>query len=81
MAVGKAGEAADRDKLMIKIGGVIGAKNGEVNPAYKEAQIDAHMKGRDIKIDVDVGIGAGAATVYTCDLTHRYIDINGSYRS
>lgn len=81
MAVGKAGEAADRDKLCIRIGGVSVAKNGEADPAYKEAQIDAHMKGRDIQIEVDVGVGKASATVYTCDLTHRYIDINGSYRT
>jgi len=81
MAVGKAGEKADRDKLMIKIGGVMIAKNGEADPAYREAQIAPHMQGRDIKIEVDVGIGAGKATVYTCDLTHAYIDINGSYRT
>ena len=81
MAVGKAGEKANRDKLMIKIGGVVVAKNGEADPKYREWQIAAHMKGRDIKIEVDVGIGKGNATVYTCDLTHRYIDINGSYRT
>ena len=81
MAVGKAGEKADRDRLMIKIGGVVVAKNGEADSAYRESQIESHMKGRDIKIDVDVGVGQGKATVYTCDLTHRYIDINGSYRT
>jgi len=81
MAVGKAGEAANRDKLMITIGGVVVAKNGEADPNYKEAQIQAHMKGRDIVIEVDVGVGSGKAIVYTCDLTHRYIDINGSYRT
>jgi glutamate N-acetyltransferase/amino-acid N-acetyltransferase len=81
MAVGKAGEKANRDKLMIKIGGVTVAKNGEADPNYSETQITDHMKGRDIKIDVDVGIGSSTSTVYTCDLTHRYIDINGSYRT
>ncbi len=81
MAVGKAGERADRDKLAIKIGGVVVAKKGAAAPDYKESQIESHMKGRDIVINVDVGIGAGKATVWTCDLTHRYIDINGSYRS
>ncbi len=81
MAVGKAGEKADRDKLMIKIGGVVVARNGEADPAYREAQIEAYMKGRDIVIDVDVGVGGGRARVWTCDLTHRYIDINGSYRT
>jgi len=81
MAVGKAGEKADRDKLSIIIGGVSVAKNGQADPSYKESQIEPHMQGRDIKIDVDVGVGNGKATVYTCDLTHRYIDINGSYRT
>ncbi len=81
MAVGKAGQQADRDKLMIKIGGVVVAQNGEADPDYREAQIDAHMKSREISIEVDVGIATGKATVWTCDLTHRYIDINGSYRT
>jgi len=81
MAVGKAGEKADRDKLAIKIGGVSVAKNGAADPDYRETQIESHMKGRDIIIEVDVGIGDGKSTVWTCDLTHGYIDINGSYRS
>jgi len=81
MAVGKAGEAADRDKLMIKIGGVIVARDGEADPSYKESQIEAHMKSRDIAIEVDVGVGTGKSKVWTCDLTHRYIDINSSYRT
>jgi glutamate N-acetyltransferase/amino-acid N-acetyltransferase len=81
MAVGKAGEEANRDKLMIKIGGIVVAKNGDAAPDYQEEKIAPHMKGRDIVIEVDVGIGTGKATVWTCDLTHRYIDINGSYRT
>lgn len=81
MAVGKAGEKADRDKLAIKIGGVSVAIHGEADPDYKEASITDHMNGRDITIEVDVGVGTKTATVYTCDLTHRYIDINGSYRT
>ncbi len=81
MAVGKSGEAADRDLLAIKIGGVSVARNGMVDPQYKETAIADHMQGRDIKIEVDVGIASGEATVYSCDLTHRYIDINGSYRT
>ncbi len=80
-AVGKAGEKANRDKLSIKIGGVQVAKNGGATPNYKESQIAAHMQGRDIKIDVDVGVGKGKATVWTCDLTHAYIEINGAYRT
>jgi glutamate N-acetyltransferase/amino-acid N-acetyltransferase len=81
MAVGKAGEKADRDKLCIKIGGVEVAKNGQVVPGYDEAPVTAHMKGRNIVIETDVGVGKGKATVWTCDLTHAYIDINGSYRT
>lgn len=81
MAVGKAGEKADRDKLCISIGGISVAKNGEADPDYQESQIVEHMQGRDIVIKVDVGVGSESATVYTCDLTHRYIDINGSYRT
>jgi glutamate N-acetyltransferase / amino-acid N-acetyltransferase len=81
MAIGKAGEKAIRDKLRIRIGGIQVAKNGMRDPNYKEAEIMPHMKGREIMIEADVGVGKGKATVWTCDLTHRYIDINGSYRS
>ena len=81
MAIGKAGEKAIRDKLRIRIGGIQVAKNGMRDPAYKEAEIMPHMKGREIVIEADVGVGNGKAKVWTCDLTHRYIDINGSYRS
>jgi len=81
MAVGKAGEKADRDRLAISVGGVrIAAKGGPVE-GYDEAPVARHMAGRDIVIEVDIGIGKGRAEVWTCDLTHRYIDINGSYRS
>jgi len=81
MAVGKAGEPADRDRLAIAVGGTWMAKSGGVVPGYNEAPVVAHMKGREIEIDVDIGLGTGRATVWTCDLTHGYIDINGSYRS
>jgi glutamate N-acetyltransferase/amino-acid N-acetyltransferase len=81
MAIGKAGEKAIRDKLRIRIGGITVAKNGMRDPAYKEAEIMPHMKGRHIVIEADVGVGKGKSRVWTCDLTHRYIDINGSYRS
>jgi glutamate N-acetyltransferase/amino-acid N-acetyltransferase len=81
MAVGKAGERADRDRLAIAIGGVAIARDGEPVPDYDETPVVAHMKGQEIRIDVDVGVGEGAATVWTCDLTHGYIDINGSYRT
>ncbi|MFC3123939.1 bifunctional glutamate N-acetyltransferase/amino-acid acetyltransferase ArgJ [Pseudoroseomonas globiformis] len=81
MAVGKAGEPADRDLLSVGVGGVWMAKEGGVVPDYDEAPVVAHMKGREIAIAVDIGLGSGKATAWTCDLTHGYIDINGSYRS
>jgi len=81
-AVGKAGEKADRDKLMIWIGGQLVAHKGAVHPRYSEEETSAHMKGQHIDIRVDVGgIGEGRATVWTCDLTYEYIRINGDYRS
>ncbi len=81
MAVGKAGEPADRDKLSVSVGGVWMAREGGVVPGYDEAPVVAHMKGREVEIGIDLGLGRGRATVWTCDLTHGYIDINGSYRS
>jgi glutamate N-acetyltransferase/amino-acid N-acetyltransferase len=81
MAVGKAGEPAERDRLSVGVGGVWMARDGAVVPGYDEAPVVAHMRGREIRVDVDLGLGAGRATVWTCDLTHGYIDINGSYRS
>ena len=81
MAVGKAGEPADRDRISIGVGGTWMAKDGGVVPGYDEAPVVAHMKGSEIEIAVDLGLGKGRATAWTCDLTHGYIDINGSYRS
>lgn len=81
MAVGKSGQAADRDKLKIRIGGMLVASKGSVHPGYDEQKLVPHMQGQNIDIAVDVGVGKGKATVWTCDLTHGYIDINGSYRS
>ncbi len=81
MAVGKAGERASRDRLAISIGGHPVAVDGQVAPDYVEAVAVEHMTGREIEIAVDVGIGRGRATVWTCDLTHGYIDINADYRS
>ena len=81
MAVGKSGEAADRDKLAISIGGIEIAKKGSVIPGYDEAPVAQHMKGQNILINVDVGVGGGQATVWTCDFTHGYISINADYRS
>jgi glutamate N-acetyltransferase/amino-acid N-acetyltransferase len=81
MAVGKSGEKASRDQLSIRIGGVLVADQGEIAAGYDEAPVAAHMKGQSIAIEVDVGVGRGKAQVWTCDLTHAYIDINGSYRT
>ncbi len=81
MAVGKACEKANRDKLAIRIGDVSIAKNGHADPDYREEQVVDHMKGREIDIEIDVGVGRGKATVWTCDLTHGYISINADYRS
>ncbi|HEX2940779.1 MAG TPA: bifunctional glutamate N-acetyltransferase/amino-acid acetyltransferase ArgJ [Rhodopila sp.] len=81
MAVGKSGEPADRDSLSIGVGGVWMAREGAVVPGYDEAPVVAHMKGKEVEIAIDIGLGRGKATVWTCDLTHAYIDINGSYRS
>ena len=81
MAVGKAGERADRDRLGIAIGGVPITRDGQIVEAYDETPVARHMTGREIAIEVDIGIGKGKWTVWTCDLTHGYIDINGSYRS
>lgn len=81
MAVGKAGEPADRDKLSIGFGGTWAARDGQPLPDYDEAPVTAHLQGSDITIEVDLGIGSGRATIWTCDLTHGYIDINADYRS
>lgn len=81
MAVGKAGQKADRDRMSVAIGGTVIAENGGPRPGYDEAPVAAHMKGREIDIAVDVGVGKGRARVWTCDLTHGYIDINADYRS
>lgn len=81
MAVGKSGEAADRDSLVIWIGDTQVTQKGFVHPDYDEQVAQAYMKGDEIMIKADVGIARGSATVWTCDLTHAYIDINADYRS
>jgi glutamate N-acetyltransferase/amino-acid N-acetyltransferase len=80
-AIGKAGEAADRDRLAIWLGDILVAKDGEVAPTYREQQGAAYMQGPEIAITVDVGVGKEAATIWTCDLTKDYIAINADYRS
>ena len=81
MAVGKSGEAADRDRLAIWFGPHLVASEGERAPDYSERTVADYMKRREITIRVDVGVGSGRATVWTCDLTHGYVSINADYRS
>ena len=81
MAIGKSGAAADRDLLSIRFGDVEVAKDGWRSPNYSEADAASHMKGQNIVIGVDLGLGTGKSTVWTCDLTHGYIEINADYRS
>jgi glutamate N-acetyltransferase / amino-acid N-acetyltransferase len=81
MAVGKAGEKAERDKLDIFFGKIRVAHQGLRDPVYDEAATSAYMKGDSIEITADLGIGRGRATVWTCDLTKEYVAINGDYRS
>ncbi|MCA1955501.1 bifunctional glutamate N-acetyltransferase/amino-acid acetyltransferase ArgJ [Zymomonas sp.] len=81
MAVGKAGQPAERDLLSIRFGGIEVAAKGMVVPNYDEAPVATHLKGKEIDISVDIGLGKGQAQVWTCDLTHGYISINADYRS
>jgi glutamate N-acetyltransferase/amino-acid N-acetyltransferase len=81
MAVGKSGAQADRDKLSIRFGNITVAENGWRAPDYSEDAASAYMKNAELLIGVDLGLGSGHSTVWTCDLTHGYIDINADYRS
>ena len=81
MAVGKSGARAERDRLQISIGGVMITQDGQRLPDYDETPVAAHMAGDDIILSVDIGLGQACAEVWTCDLTHGYIQINADYRS
>ncbi len=81
MAVGKSGEPADRDLLSIRFGDILVAEKGWVSPDYTEEAGAAYMQQDEIEITTDLGLGTGTAEVWTCDLTHRYIEINADYRS
>ena len=80
-AIGKSGAEADRDLLTIRFGDVVVAKKGWRNPDYLEEDGANHFKQDEILIRVDMGLGKAARTVWTCDLTSRYIEINADYRS
>ena len=81
MAIGKSGASADRDKLSIRLGDILVAENGWICPSYKESDGAEYMKQQHLAVNVDLGIGTGQAKVWTCDLTHSYIEINADYRS
>ncbi|WP_096786948.1 bifunctional glutamate N-acetyltransferase/amino-acid acetyltransferase ArgJ [Rhodobacter sp. CZR27] len=81
MAVGKSGAQADRDRLSIRFGDILVAEKGWRSPDYREEDGAAYMKRAELQIAVDLGLGQASRTVWTCDLTHRYIDINADYRS
>jgi glutamate N-acetyltransferase/amino-acid N-acetyltransferase len=81
MAVGRADEPMDRDKLSIRFGPLWAARDGAVSPDYDEAAMSAYMKNPELEVCVDVGVGPGSAVMWTCDLTKQYVAINGDYRS
>jgi glutamate N-acetyltransferase/amino-acid N-acetyltransferase len=81
MAVGRADEPVDRDSMSVKFGNLVAAQDGLVSPTYSEAKMSAYMKNKELELSVDVGVGRGSATMWTCDLTKRYVEINGDYRS
>ena len=80
-AVGKSGAQADRDRLTIRLGDLVVAKDGWRNPGYSEAEGAAYMRQEELVIGVDLGLGRATRSVWTCDLTNRYIEINADYRS
>ena len=81
MAVGKSGQPANRDKIKIYIGDEKVTQNGMVYANYSELRATEHLKQDNIFLEIDVGVGKSSSTVYTCDLTHKYIDINADYRT
>jgi len=81
MAVGRADEPIDRDRLSVKFGDLWAAQEGLIAGSYDEAKMSAYMKRQELEVSVDVGVGRGAAEMWTCDLTKRYVEINGDYRS
>ncbi len=81
MAVGRADEPIDRNRLSIRFGELWAARDGMVSPTYDEAAMSAYMKRAELEVGVDVGVGKASAVMWTCDLTHGYVSINGDYRS
>src|SRR5262249_27679100 len=81
MAAGRADEPVNRDRMSVKFGPHFAAKDGAVAADYSEARMSAYMKRKELEVSVDVGVGRGSAVMWTCDLTKRYVEINGDYRS
>jgi glutamate N-acetyltransferase/amino-acid N-acetyltransferase len=81
MAVGRADEPVNRDRMSVRFGKLVAAQDGLVSPTYSEARMSAYMKKQELEVTVDVGVGRGSASVWTCDLTKEYVAINGDYRS
>jgi len=81
MAVGRADEPVNRDRMSVKFGSLWAARDGAVAAGYSEAKMSAYMKKQELEVSVDVGVGRASATVWTCDLTKEYVAINGDYRS
>jgi glutamate N-acetyltransferase/amino-acid N-acetyltransferase len=81
MAVGRADEPVNRDRMSVRFGDLVAAQDGAVSAGYDEAKMSAYMKKPELEVSVDVGVGRGSAVIWTCDLTKRYVEINGDYRS
>jgi glutamate N-acetyltransferase / amino-acid N-acetyltransferase len=81
MAVGRADEPVNRDRMSVRFGPLWAARDGAVAPGYDEAAMSAYMKNPELEVAVDVGVGRASAAMWTCDLTKRYVEINGDYRS
>ena len=81
MAVGRADEPVDRDSLSVKFGPHWAAQDGLISATYSEAKMSAYMKKSELEVSIDVGMGRATSTMWTCDLTKRYVEINGDYRS
>ena len=81
MAVGRADEPVNRERISVRFGDLIAAQDGLVSPTYDEAKMSRYMKNAELEIGVNVGVGRSHAVVWTCDLTKRYVEINGDYRS
>ena len=81
MAVGRADEPIDRDRIKVMFGPLVAAQDGLISPTYDEDKMSAYMKNQELEVSVDVGVGRASATMWTCDLTKQYVVINGDYRS